>query len=287
MDPSHKPDPSGRSKKPKSEELKQMLRRRVIFVTGETPMGEVVTQMRDLNISSVLVIDQNHEVVGIITERDIVQKFTLLELKGKLAAKAMAVMSRPVIMVRLESIFEDMRKLFVEKRLRHFPITLGGTHVNDILGMITVTDLALAWMTSGQANAGALRLEELVVVVVGIGDTRDLYSKLLKALSIRPVLDAENDILIRRAIEQKLPVILDMDGLPMDDLKKLLQKLKNHTHPVLMLTSQPNLIEPLRKVLNLDVFQVVLKPLEVAEILRLLARVDAQKFQDETSEMVS
>lgn len=279
MDQSSKPDPQARLRKPKGEELKQMLKRRVIFVAGETPMGEVVAQMRDLNISSVLVLDQNHEVVGIITERDIVQKFTLLELKSKLAAKAMALMSRPVIMARIDTLFDDVRKIFLEKRLRHFPITVGGNHINDIMGIITVTDLASTWMASGTTSVGIPAGQELIVVIVGQEQTRDLYSKLLKALSIRPVHDAENELLIRRAIDHKLPVILDMDGLSMDELKKLLQKLKNHTDPVLVLTSQPNLIEPLRKILNLDVFQIVMKPLDVSEILRLLARVEAQKSQ--------
>jgi CBS domain-containing protein len=239
-------------------------------------MSEVVTQMRDLNISSVLVLDHVHEVVGIITERDIVHRFTLLDLKHKLNSKAFAVMSRPVVMARLDHLFEDVRQFFSEKKLRHFPISSGGTHANDVLGIVTVTDLAAAWLQYGYVKQGATGASEMIVVVVGQPESRELYGKLLKALSIEPVLDADNELLIRRAIDFQLPVILDLDGIEVNTSKTLLQRLKGHSRPVLLLTSHENLVEPLRRVFNLDVFQVVLKPLEVAEVMRLLSRVDVK-----------
>jgi CBS domain-containing protein len=270
--------PNQSQKKTKSDELNCLWKRRVIFVPGETSMSEVVLQMKDLNISSVLVIDHLSDVVGIITERDIVQKFTLLDLKNKLSSKAFAVMSRPLIMARIDHLYEDIRTLFLQHKIRHFPVTQGGHKASDIVGIVTVTDLAAGWLNSAPKQESVpFKGQDRFIIVVGLEANKKLYSKLFKALSIEPIIDGDNELLVRRAIESKNPVILDLDGMGLEDIKRHLTDLKGHVEPVLLLSSDGKLVEPLKKVLNAQIFQVALKPLDVSEVLRLLNRVDSSK----------
>ena len=56
----------------------------VSFAKHDMLMQDVVKEMIDKKISSVLVEDDKGMIVGIITERDIVRKFTLLDLEDKL-----------------------------------------------------------------------------------------------------------------------------------------------------------------------------------------------------------
>lgn len=254
------------------------MKKRVVFVPGEMPMSEVVMQMKDLNISSVLVVDHLTEVVGIITERDIVQKFTLLDLKNKLASKAFTVMNRPLVVARLDHLYGDIRTLFLKHKIRHFPVTQGGHKAHEIVGIVTVTDLAAGWLNSTPTQESLpAKIPERFIVVMGLEVNRLLYSKLFKALSIEPIIDGDNDGLVRRALELQIPAVLDLDGMGLEDIKRLLSGLKGHHEPVLLLSSDGKLVEPLKKAMNTQIFQVAMKPLDVSEVLRLLNRFDASK----------
>ncbi len=215
-------------KSTRSDGIKGLMKRRVVFVSGESSMAEVVTQMRDLSISSVLVVDQLLEVVGIITERDIVHKFTLLELKGKLNSKAFAMMNRPVMMARLDHLYDDVRKYFLEQKIRHFPVTKAGQKASDIVGMITVTDMALAWLSAAPGQHFLPTIKSQIVIVVGEDSNRQLYTKLFKALSIEPLVHADNEMLIKMAIELNIPAVVDLDGLEIEEIKRILARLKGH-----------------------------------------------------------
>ncbi len=253
--------------------MKDMLTRRLLTVSTEDTILDAVRKMRDANVSSVLVINSDELVVGIITERDIVHKFTLLDVQDKLLAKAGVFMTRPVVMARVDHLEEDVRSLFFGKGIRHFPVTKGTHALHDILGIVTVTDLASAWFgkgTTSEQNASG-KHEQSILIVCEEVTTREHYRQILKALGFQPVLEGTSDELMERACQQQLPLLVDIDGLELEKIKRYLKMLKgSHNNIFLLLSSQPQLVGPLREQLKAEGHFVVLKPLDISYLLQLL-----------------
>lgn len=252
--------------------MKNFIKRRLVFVHAEQTMFQVVSTMRDHNISSVLVLNRDHNVVGIMTERDIVQKFTLLEKQEKLDATVGAFMTRPVAFARLSFLEADVRDMFFRKNLRHFPVSDGSVHEKDILGMLTVTDMTSAYLKSAQNLKKDLVKESLVVVSRDIG-TRKRYQKLFEALNFTVITGTDIELLVRQALNNVYPIVFDVDDLSLDEAKKDLARLKTHRGVFIILSSQPELVEPLKKLLNNDLHCVAQKPLDISYILLLLSRL--------------
>ncbi|WP_176736532.1 CBS domain-containing protein [Oligoflexus tunisiensis] len=252
--------------------MKELIKRHLVFVDAEQTMTEIVATMRDQNISSVLVLNHDREVVGIVTERDIVQKFTLLEKQEKLHASVAAFMTRPVSFARLAHLEDDVRTMFFERRLRHFPVSDGSNHAKDILGMLTVTDMTSAYLKSAQSLKKDLIRESLVIVSRDVG-TRQRYKKLFEALNFTVITGGDIDQLVQQAITRVLPIVFDIDDLGMEEAQKDLARLKTHRGVFILLSSQPKLVEPLKKLLNNELHCVALKPLDISYILLLLSRL--------------
>lgn len=256
----------------KESDLKELIKRRLVFVETEQTMAEVVAMMRDQNISSVLVVNQDQMVVGIVTERDIVHKFTLLEKEEKLEAVVGAFMTRPVSFARLSQLEDDVREMFFQKRLRHFPVSDGSTHKEDVLGMLTVTDMTGAYLKSSKNMTIELQREPLVIIS-SHEPTRKRYQTLFEALKFIVITGSDRNRLMEQAIRNTHPIVFDIDGLPIEEAKKDLAKLKGYQGPFIILSSHPNLVDPLKKLLSSDLHSVALKPLDISYILLLLRRM--------------
>jgi signal-transduction protein with cAMP-binding, CBS, and nucleotidyltransferase domain len=253
--------------------VKELIKRHLVFVDADQTMVEVVRIMRDQNVSSILVLNRDREVVGIVTERDIVQKFTLLEKQEKLQASVNAFMTRPVSFARLEHLEDDVRTMFFQSRLRHFPVSDGSNHANDVLGMLTVTDMTAAYLKSAQDLKGDLVKESLVIVSRDAG-LRHRYKKLFEALNFTVITGRDIDQLVQQAITHAFPIVFDIDNLSLQEAQKDLAQLKTHRGVFIVLSSQPKLVEPLKKLLNNDLHCVALKPLDISYILLLLSRLN-------------
>ncbi len=247
-------------------------------------MIDVVRTMRDENISSVLVLNKERLVSGIVTERDIVQKFTLIEGQSKMSAKVAAFMTRPVQCARLSHLDEDVRELFFQKRLRHFPVTVDSLHENDILGMLTVTDMSGAYLRSSKLRMQEKdkKQNEPLVVIAREEKSRTHYKALFEALRYLPIAGLDKSKLIKQAVDYAYPLVFDIHGIPFDEIKQDIVRLKEHKGVFIILSSQASLVEPLRKVLNQDQQFVALKPLDISYLLSLLASIQKAESKDKT-----
>ncbi len=264
--------------------MKDLIKRRLIFVEAEQSMVDVVTTMRDQNISSVLVLNRDRLVAGIVTERDIVQKFTLIEKPEKMAVSVAAFMTRPVSFARLSHLEDDVRDMFFQRRLRHFPVSEGSSHESQIIGMLTVTDMTAAYLQSTKTMKVKVILEPLVIIA-GNETARTRYKTLFEALKFTVITGVQIDRLMKQASDYKYPIVFDIDDFPIELVKKELAKLKVHKGVFILLSSQQALVDPLKKMLDSDVHFVALKPLDISYILRLLSSL--QDSQAEKSGQAS
>lgn len=108
-----------------------------VTVDRDTDSRTAATLMRDRNIGSLL-ITRNAEVVGIVTDTDLVRR---LVATGADAAKTPVekIMSAPIQTIDENKTLLDANDVMARDHLRH----LGVTRDNKLVGMISVRDLVV------------------------------------------------------------------------------------------------------------------------------------------------
>lgn len=249
------------------------IRRSIYFVEGVELIRQVVEKMIEQEISSVLVLDTHGEVAGIITERDIVRKFTLLEKQDKLLSTAFALMSRPVRFVRLDHLHDDLRELHFNYGLRHFPVCSGSLPPtrDQIVGMMTTTDLTRRFLkrTDGVDLKGVhggqpVNLPEIVLFSGPRGEGNQQVVKLLQELGCHVKIATDPLLFMEKAAELDCPVLIDLDKPYGENYQTLIQMAGRHNTHVIYMTQNLKLGQQLRSALKNKNQHVMIKPLDIS-----------------------
>ena len=99
---------------------------------------DIAKKMLAQNISSVPITDDEGEIIGILTERDVI-KIVANELPPG-GISAMSLMSFPAVKIKEKAPIEEAAKIMATKKLRH--LIVEETYGTRVVGVITVTDLA-------------------------------------------------------------------------------------------------------------------------------------------------
>ena len=117
----------------------QMLREKggtLITVTPDASVLKAAERMNEHHIGS-LVVTQNERLVGIFTERDILQRVVAKQLDPATTTVS-DVMTAAVACATSQTTLDEMKSVMREKRIRHLPVVDTDHHV---LGMISIGDL--------------------------------------------------------------------------------------------------------------------------------------------------
>lgn len=96
----------------------------------------ISTLMKEKQVSSIIIIDQNDKPVGIITERDIVRR-VIADRKNPNTTKATEIKSQPLITVGPNAYLFNACKIMEKNNIRRLPVVKD----NAIVGIITITDI--------------------------------------------------------------------------------------------------------------------------------------------------
>lgn len=99
---------------------------------------DIAKKMLAENISSIPITDDEGEIIGILTERDMI-KIVANELPPS-GISAMSLMSFPTVNIKKNAPIEEAAKIMATKKLRH--LIVEDTYGKDVVGIITATDLA-------------------------------------------------------------------------------------------------------------------------------------------------
>lgn len=105
-----------------------------LTVDAGTSVVEAATLMRDCNVESVLVVKRG-QVIGIVTESDIVKKFVGYEDAPYLVPVEM-IMSSPVPCIEERRPLTDAADLMDKHHTLHLGVTKGGA----LIGLVSVRD---------------------------------------------------------------------------------------------------------------------------------------------------
>ena len=255
----------------------QLLNRKLVHTSSQTQVRDVIKLMIEMNVSSVLIHDDNEKVVGIFTERDVVRKFTLLDKQDKLDALINTVMSRPVIFADSKDLVTSMKELYKTHGYRHFPVRSGlSDDFHDVLGILTVTDfLHLNEPDTKEKSELASKQKKKLYVICGDDQALETYQKLLQYYdidSIRALTPSEEAIsgLIAKAISEKAFIFYDMDFFSVEQNIKWTQQLKKSR--LFLATSEEKILSPYRSIFNQADQHILLKPIDISYLAWLLQK---------------
>jgi CBS domain-containing protein len=117
---------------------------------GET-LNRLAALISHHNVGALPIVDDDGELVGMISERDLVRALAL-DGHAALALKASELMTRAVITCRHTASYETARRLMLKHRIRHLPV------VDDdgaLVGMLSQRDLVTLLGRNGETGKAA------------------------------------------------------------------------------------------------------------------------------------
>ena len=118
--------------------------RNVVSITPDASVFDAIKLMADEVIGS-LVVMQDGELLGIVTERDYARK-VILKGRSSETTPVGEIMSTDLVTATPAQTVNDCMTLMTEKRIRHLPIVAG----DGVVGMISIGDLVQAIISDQQ-----------------------------------------------------------------------------------------------------------------------------------------
>ncbi|MBC7127496.1 MAG: CBS domain-containing protein [Candidatus Methanosuratincola petrocarbonis] len=117
------------------KKVKELMTKDVVTINKEKTIVEAAQIIGDKGVGS-LVITDNGNIVGVLTERDMITK-CIAKGCDPSKTKVSEIMSSPVVAIDPEADIIDAAKLMVSKMIRRLPVLDGG----KLVGIITTYDL--------------------------------------------------------------------------------------------------------------------------------------------------
>jgi CBS domain-containing protein len=136
------------------KKVSDILKRKGNAVTTVTPGTTVIDAlniMADLNIGSVMIVD-NEKFIGIVTERDYSRK-VVLKGRSSTETKVEEIMSVDYPQVTPQDTIEHCMELLSEKNIRYLPVFTEGA----ISGIISINDVVKETILSQQETINSLK----------------------------------------------------------------------------------------------------------------------------------
>ena len=164
----------------KTTTVQEIMTTRVIWVKKDATFREMAVALKEHRVSAFPVVDDDHKVIGVVSEADLLVKEALDDEPGVLAgilhrrdqAKARGVtagdlMTAAVVAVRPEDTVEHAAKLMCDRRVKRLPVTDADGHLAgiisraDVLSVFDRTDLQIRQEITGEVLLGEFLVDPL------------------------------------------------------------------------------------------------------------------------------
>ena len=239
----------------------QLIQTNVAFIHHDATMDDAVKKMVTLQISSLLVYDHEDRVVGILTERDVVRKFTLLILQDKMSRTVSTVMTRPLVCASAGNFNKEIPRLHAELGIRHFPIVRGDlvargaplVLVSDIVGLVSTTDLAREYLNrlaTKQQEPSTPRLPVALTVICRNRSEGNFYQNIFEQLNFKVAVETAISEEVAKSFRADSRILIEFDTFPAAEQKIILEGIKSWPGRLVIATSREELLPVFRKHLN-------------------------------------
>ncbi len=124
----------------------------VYTVTPGTSVGQISQQLSTRRIGSVLVLDVESALAGIVSERDLVRAFAS-HGAAAMELEARSIMTREVVTCDPDDSIDHVMQQMTRGRFRHLPVVRHG----ELLGLVSIGDVVKARLEEAHHETEALR----------------------------------------------------------------------------------------------------------------------------------
>ena len=115
--------------------IAKLIERSCVTTLADCPLDDLITILSERRIGTVVVVDRDHQVIGIVSERDIIQHLSTGCTTADTFTKN--IMTSKVITVETNVTSAQLMQLMTERRIRHVPITRDG----KLVGIVSIGDV--------------------------------------------------------------------------------------------------------------------------------------------------
>ncbi len=115
--------------------IAKLIERSCVTTLADCPLDDLIAILAERRIGTVVVVDRYHQVIGIVSERDIIRHLST----GSTIADTLTknIMTSKVITVENNVTSAQLMQLMTEHRIRHVPITRDG----KLVGIVSIGDV--------------------------------------------------------------------------------------------------------------------------------------------------
>jgi CBS domain-containing protein len=116
--------------------VREVMNRDVVTTEPDASLREAAKKMNQHHIGSLVVVEEE-EIVGILTERNIL--IAIAEGKNPEGAQVKDIMKKKVVTIEPDKMVEDAVELMTKNRIKKLPVVENG----KLVGIITCSDIAV------------------------------------------------------------------------------------------------------------------------------------------------
>jgi CBS domain-containing protein len=114
------------------------MRKQLETIEGTASVQQAARKMKDKNVSSLVVVDENGKPQGLVSERDLVRKVCTTDVSIS-TVKNKEVMSSPLVTISSRSSPSEAADMMLQHNVRHL-LVVDNDNVNKPIGIITPLD---------------------------------------------------------------------------------------------------------------------------------------------------
>jgi CBS domain-containing protein len=115
--------------------IAKLIERSCVTTRADCPLDDLIAILAGRRIGTVVVVDRDYQVIGIVSERDIIRHLSTGGTTADTLTKN--IMTSKVITVENNVTSAQLMQLMTEHRIRHVPIT----HDGKLVGIVSIGDV--------------------------------------------------------------------------------------------------------------------------------------------------
>ena len=119
--------------------VSDIMRKKLETIEELASVQEAAKKMKDKNVSSLVIVDKNGRPQGLVTERDLVRKVCINDVRTSTVTNK-EVMSSPLITIDSKSSPSIAADMMLQNNVRHLLVVDSKYDVNKPIGIITPLD---------------------------------------------------------------------------------------------------------------------------------------------------
>ena len=131
--------------------IAKLIERSCVTTHADCPLDDLIAILAERRIGTVVVVDRDQQVIGIVSERDIIRHLSTGGTTADTFAKN--IMTSKVITVENNVTSAQLMQLITEHHIRHVPITCDG----KLVGIVSIGDVVKRLLEKNEQEAELIK----------------------------------------------------------------------------------------------------------------------------------